>query len=173
MPFCQNSDNYLYTSPSRIYIPKAGVWNRSIQWMLARVLGMRADNARRLRWGFVSSLFSSIHFGSRVMPTGSVKWFDAKKGFGFILSPEGEDVFVHFSSIEGDGFRVLKDGETVEYDMERSDKGLSAQHVRRLTAAVLQQARSDQAQRASAARQAPRPNIAPRPMTPRSATGTR
>ena len=49
------------------------------------------------------------------MPRGPVKWFDSKKGFGFIVSPEGEDVFVHFSSIEGDGFRSLKDGESVEY----------------------------------------------------------
>ena len=77
------------------------------------------------------------------MPQGTVKWFDSKKGFGFILSPEGEDVFVHFSSIEGDGFRSLKDGESVEYDMSRGDKGLSAQHVRRLTQAVLERARDE------------------------------
>jgi CspA family cold shock protein len=69
------------------------------------------------------------------MPTGPVKWFDTKKGFGFIVSPDGEDVFVHFSSIEGDGFRSLKDGEVVEYELIRGDKGLSAKSVRRLPAA--------------------------------------
>jgi CspA family cold shock protein len=67
------------------------------------------------------------------MPRGPVKWFDSKKGFGFIVSPEGEDVFVHFSSIEGDGFRSLKDGETVDYELIRGDKGLSAQQVKRIT----------------------------------------
>ena len=49
------------------------------------------------------------------MATGSVKWFDSKKGFGFILNEEGQDIFVHFSSIQGDGFRALKDGEIVEH----------------------------------------------------------
>ena len=62
---------------------------------------------------------------------GSVKWFDAKKGFGFILSPEGKDVFVHFSSIETDGFKSLKDGESVEYELVEGAKGLSAKNVRR------------------------------------------
>jgi CspA family cold shock protein len=64
--------------------------------------------------------------------TGNVKWFDAKKGFGFILSPEGQDVFVHFSSIEGDGFKSLKDGELVEYELQKGDKGLNARAVRRM-----------------------------------------
>ena len=67
------------------------------------------------------------------MPTGTVKWFDSKKGFGFILNTEGKDVFVHFSSIEGDGFRSLKDGEAVEYEQTSGDKGLLAKNVKRLT----------------------------------------
>jgi CspA family cold shock protein len=66
------------------------------------------------------------------MTTGTVKWFDSKKGFGFILNPEGADVFVHFSSIEGDGFRSLKDGERVEFSQTAGSKGLSAQAVKRL-----------------------------------------
>ncbi len=66
------------------------------------------------------------------MPRGPVKWFDSKKGFGFIVSPEGDDGFVHFSSIEGDGFRSLKDGETVDYELVRGEKGLSALQVKKL-----------------------------------------
>lgn len=66
------------------------------------------------------------------MATGTVKWFDTKKGFGFIINADGKDVFVHFSSIEGDGFRALKDGDTVEYEEIRGDKGLSAKAVRRV-----------------------------------------
>ena len=70
------------------------------------------------------------------MPSGTVKWFDSKKGFGFIVSPEGKDVFVHFSVIEGDGFRSLKEGEQVDYEMTEGPKGLLAQKVTRLAPAV-------------------------------------
>lgn len=66
------------------------------------------------------------------MMTGKVKWFDVKKGFGFILNPEGKDVFVHFSVIQSEGFRVLKDGEEVEYEQTTGPKGLTASVVRRL-----------------------------------------
>ena len=74
------------------------------------------------------------------MPTGTVKWFDSKKGFGFLLNSEGQDVFVHFSSIDGDGFRSLKDGEKVEYEEIKGDKGLSARAVHRLVADLKQKA---------------------------------
>jgi len=70
------------------------------------------------------------------MSTGIVKWFDSKKGFGFLLNDAGQDVFVHFSCIEGDGFRSLKDGEKVEYEEIEGAKGLSAKAVRRLEARV-------------------------------------
>lgn len=63
---------------------------------------------------------------------GQVKWFDPKKGYGFIHGPNGEDVFVHYSQIEGDGFRSLNDGETVEYELAEGEKGLQARTVQRL-----------------------------------------
>ncbi len=62
---------------------------------------------------------------------GEVKWFDPRKGFGFIVGPEGQDIFVHFSVIAGEGFRVLKDGARVEYDAEKTDKGWRATRVER------------------------------------------
>lgn len=69
------------------------------------------------------------------MLTGAVKWFDSKKGFGFIVGPEGQDVFVHFSVIQGDGFRSLKDGEQVNYEVEKGPKGMLATAVYRITPA--------------------------------------
>lgn len=70
------------------------------------------------------------------MPNGLVKWFDVKKGFGFIQSPDGgKDVFVHYSAIEGDGFRSLKDGEAVDYEVIDSERGPQACNVRRARAA--------------------------------------
>lgn len=67
------------------------------------------------------------------MPTGSVKWFDTKKGFGFIVNGDGKDVFVHYTNIDGDGFRSLKDGEQVEYEQVESEKGLMAKNVKRVS----------------------------------------
>lgn len=66
------------------------------------------------------------------MPVGTVKWFDTKKGFGFLLDSNGEDVFVHYSVIEGEGYRRLFDGESVEYDFTTGPKGIMAIRVKRL-----------------------------------------
>ena len=65
------------------------------------------------------------------MVRGTVKWFNEAKGFGFISQPEGEDVFVHFSAIAGDGFKTLADGDAVEFEVTQGPKGLQAQNVRK------------------------------------------
>lgn len=65
------------------------------------------------------------------MPSGTVKWFNNAKGFGFILPEDGEsDLFAHYSSIEMDGYRTLKAGQIVDFDIEKGDKGLHACHIR-------------------------------------------
>lgn len=63
---------------------------------------------------------------------GNVKWFDPKKGYGFIVGPEGQDVFVHYSHILGSGFRSLKDGEEVSYDLVQGEKGWQAREVQQV-----------------------------------------
>ncbi|MDH3870698.1 MAG: cold-shock protein [Gammaproteobacteria bacterium] len=64
------------------------------------------------------------------MNTGTVKWFNESKGFGFIAPADGsEDVFVHFSSIEGGGFKTLVEGQSVNFEVERGPKGLQASKV--------------------------------------------
>lgn len=61
--------------------------------------------------------------------SGSVKWFDRRKGFGFIAQAEGPDVFVHYSAIRGEGYRNLTDGQAVEFSVETGPKGLQARDV--------------------------------------------
>lgn len=65
------------------------------------------------------------------METGKVKWFNNSKGYGFITREGGEDLFVHFKSIVGDGYRSLKEGDTVQFDIEQGAKGLQAVNVSR------------------------------------------
>ncbi len=66
------------------------------------------------------------------MARGTVKWFNEAKGFGFISQEGGEDVFVHFSSIQGDGFKTLAEGEALEFDVTQGPKGLNASNVRKV-----------------------------------------
>ena len=61
--------------------------------------------------------------------TGTVKWFNGGKGYGFIVRDEGEDVFVHYSSIQGSGFRTLEEGQRVEFTVGQGNKGPQAQDV--------------------------------------------
>ena len=60
---------------------------------------------------------------------GTVKWFNADKGFGFITGSDNKDVFVHFSAIKTDGFKSLEEGQKVSYDVEQDDRGLKAANV--------------------------------------------
>ncbi len=63
------------------------------------------------------------------MSTGKVKWFNAEKGYGFITGEDGKDVFVHYSSIVADGFKILEEGQTVNYEVIESDRGQQAKNV--------------------------------------------
>jgi CspA family cold shock protein len=66
------------------------------------------------------------------MATGTVKWFNDSKGFGFITGEDGTDVFVHHGSIQGTGFKSLSEGDKVTYDIEKGPKGLKAENVVKL-----------------------------------------
>ena len=66
------------------------------------------------------------------MEKGTVKWFNGAKGYGFISRPGGEDVFVHFNAIVGDGYKNLNEGDVVEFEVEKGPKGLQASNVRKV-----------------------------------------
>ena len=66
------------------------------------------------------------------METGTVKWFNSSKGFGFITRPEGPDVFVHYKAIVGEGYKSLEEGQQVEFEVEQGPKGLQAANVKKI-----------------------------------------
>lgn len=104
----------------------------------------RTPMARTLRAGFFWDCprrFPSLiqdqgmfHFfkGVKKLANGIVKWFNEKKGYGFIENDEGGDVFVHFSAIQGEGFKTLVEGERVTFDIEQGQKGPAAANVVRM-----------------------------------------
>jgi CspA family cold shock protein len=63
------------------------------------------------------------------MPQGTVKWFNNKRGWGFIVKEDGEDIFVHYSAIKGEGFKSLDEGQHVQFDIEQGEKGPAAANV--------------------------------------------
>jgi CspA family cold shock protein len=80
------------------------------------------------RWRF-KLISTKQQQGENVKETGTVKWFNAGKGFGFIQRDNGEDVFVHFSAIEASGYRTLDEGARVSFIVKRGPKGLQAEQV--------------------------------------------
>ena len=66
------------------------------------------------------------------MATGKVKWFNAEKGYGFITTDEGKDVFVHYSAIQGEGFKSLDEGQAVTFDLQQGPRGMQAANVVKL-----------------------------------------
>ena len=66
------------------------------------------------------------------MAQGTVKWFNSEKGFGFITKEDGNDVFVHFSAIQGDGFKTLEEGQRVSFDVTQGNRGDQAANVERI-----------------------------------------
>ena len=71
-------------------------------------------------------------YGGNIMNKGTVKWFNAEKGYGFITGEDGADVFVHFSAIQGEGFKSLDEGQAVTYDLTEGARGMQAANVVKL-----------------------------------------
>ena len=105
--------------------PRQGVgWQRGISAVVAVVFS--ENMSEHFSWLFQQEDIS--------MATGSVKWFNNAKGFGFITQGGEEDIFVHYSQIQEEGFKTLKQGEVVEFELRRGPKGLHAANVVRMNA---------------------------------------
>jgi len=72
-----------------------------------------------------------IHTGGNNMLQGTVKWFNGEKGYGFIQTEEGQDVFVHFSAIQGEGFKTLEEGQKVTFEIVEGNRGAQAANVQK------------------------------------------
>jgi CspA family cold shock protein len=81
----------------------------------------------------VAAFFSTLCQEDHVMASGTVKWFNADKGFGFITPESGADVFVHYSAIDATGYKALNEGDQVEFEVTQGPKGPQAKAVKKLT----------------------------------------
>lgn len=108
-------------SPGFFKLPDGLIFNAS-RWLLA----FFGHLCRHIRTAFEG--------GVQVKEHGVVKWFNGAKGYGFIQRSTGEDVFVHFSAIQENGYKTLNEGEGVEFECQQGPKGLSAANVMRSTA---------------------------------------
>ena len=92
--------------------------------LLFLVSEWRPENLEHKGESFLKEVFA--------LAEGTVKWFSDKKGYGFIAQENGQDIFVHFSSIEGEGFKTLSEGERVSFDMEDGERGPVARNVKKI-----------------------------------------
>ena len=81
---------------------------------------------------YIGGLLIDTRIGGTKMSTGKVKWFNAEKGYGFISQESGDDVFVHFSAIQGKGFKTLEEGQSVSFEIEEGPRGKQASNVTKL-----------------------------------------
>ena len=121
----------LYVDVSLRSIPPETFWG---DFLLAGHRDRSAVNRPRAAAAYVCGKNRVFEPGYKEfqLASGTVKWFNEAKGFGFISQTEGEDVFVHFSAISGDGFKTLAEGEALEFDVTRGPKGLQAANVRKV-----------------------------------------
>jgi cold shock protein len=92
----------------------------------------QGDRHGRLKAASGPGFFGAREYKEFQVARGTVKWFNEAKGFGFISQEGGEDVFVHFSAIQGDGFKTLAEGEALDFDVTTGPKGLQASNVRKV-----------------------------------------
>ncbi len=112
-----------------LYLLASGGFTLTIQTLPFFILGSFIATLIAAFWSSAKAVAGPTEDRSDFREMGNVKWFNANKGFGFITRDSGDDVFVHFRSIRGDGHRVLKDGQRVEFEVTVGDKGLQAEDV--------------------------------------------